>query len=133
MTVAVRNLRQTVNIRASPRAVYEALVNAREHARFTGAPARLVARVGGRFSHYGKDLEGVVIRLERNRRITLAWRSSDWPKGHHSIADFVIEKVRGGSRLVFSQFGIPSAKFRDIAEGWKDFYWTPLKSYLEST
>ncbi len=129
--MAVKNLRQTVTIRATPHDVYTTLVNPKEHATFTGAAARMVAKPGGRFAHYDASLEGVVVHLEKDRRIVLAWRSNEWPKGHYSIADFVLTKVQGGTRLEFSQFGIPASDFADISDGWRQYYWTPLKTYLE--
>jgi activator of HSP90 ATPase len=127
----VKNLRQTVTIRASPHAVYTTLVNPREHAKFSGAAARIEAKPGGRFSHYDASLEGMVVHLEKDRRIVLAWRSTGWPEGHYSIADFVLTKVGSGTRLAFSQFGIPASDFADIADGWRQYYWAPLKAYLE--
>ncbi|MGA8275911.1 MAG: SRPBCC domain-containing protein [Thermoplasmata archaeon] len=128
---AVKNLRQTVTIRASPHEVYETLVNPKEHAKFSGAAARMVAKPGGHFSHYDGSLEGVVVHLEKDHRIVLAWRSTGWPQGHFSIADFLLTKVGGGTRLEFSQFGIPTSDFADISDGWRQYYWAPLKSYLE--
>ncbi len=128
---AVKNLEQSVTFRSSPHDVYETLVNSRKHTKFTGAPARLEAKPGGRFTHYGGELEGLVVDLKKDSRIVLAWRSSGWPKGHYSIAQFDLRKVRGGTRLDFAQFGIPTGDFKDIAEGWRQYYWRPMKEFLE--
>jgi activator of HSP90 ATPase len=130
-TMAVKNLRQTVTIGASPHAVYTTLVNPKEHAKFSGAEARLDPRPGGRFSHYDGSLVGVVVHLQKDRRIVLAWRSTGWPDGHYSIADFRLSPVGKGTRLEFCQYGIPSSDFADIADGWRQYYWAPLKTYLE--
>ncbi len=126
-----KNLRQVVTIRAAPRAVYQALVDPKEHAKFTGADARMVARPGGAFTHWDGSLEGFVVHLVKDRRIVLAWRSSEWPEGHFSIADFQLTKAGHGTRLEFNQYGIPSSDYADIADGWKQYYWEPLKQYLE--
>jgi activator of HSP90 ATPase len=128
----VRNLRQSVTIKATPNDVYDTLVRARRHAEFTGAAARLEAKVGGRFEHYDGSLSGVVVDLDPGRRIVLAWRSSGWPERHYSIAEFDLKPVAGGTKLVFSQYGIPESDFEDIADGWKTYYWQPLKEYLET-
>jgi len=130
--VAVRNLRQTVTIAAPPAAVYRALVDPKEHAAFTGDRATFEAKPGGRFAHYGDSLVGRVLALEKDRRIVLAWRETGWPESHYSIAQFTLAKKGKGTTLVFEQFGIPSKQFADIREGWTDFYWTPLKAYLEA-
>jgi activator of HSP90 ATPase len=119
--MAVKNLRQTVTMKATPNAVFDALVDPVGHARFTGEPAKISARAGTAFTLYGRSLTGFVI----------AWRSEGWPKGHYSIAQFVFAKVRGGTRITFEQFGIPAGDFPDIREGWKQYYWEPLRHYLE--
>jgi activator of HSP90 ATPase len=129
--MSVKNLRQTVTIRASPHAVYTTLVDPKKHAKFSGMPARMVTKPGGAFSHYNGALEGFVVHLEKDRRIILAWRANSWDKGHYSIAQFVLSKVRGGTRVEFSQFGVPSPHLAGISDGWRQHYWGPLKAYLE--
>jgi activator of HSP90 ATPase len=129
--VDVRNLKQSVTIKASPVEVYDTLVDPERHAAFSGAEAEMDPKPGGVFTAYGGDLEGRVLELTRGRRIVLAWRSRGWPKGHYSIADFSFKKVAGGTRLEFAQYGIPVGDFADIRSGWKDYYWTPMKQYLE--
>lgn len=126
-----KNLHQIVRFRASPKEVYETLVDPRQHARFTGMPAKLERRPGGKFSHYGDSLTGFVLELVPSRRIVLAWRESTWPEGHHSIAWFELEKERGGTHLTFEQFGVPTSRAKDIGEGWKEYYWTPMRAFLE--
>jgi uncharacterized protein YndB with AHSA1/START domain len=43
-------IRQTATIGATPAEVYDALMDSKKHAAFTGSPARLSAVVGGKFS-----------------------------------------------------------------------------------
>jgi activator of HSP90 ATPase len=129
--MSVKNLRQTVTMKANPTAVYDALVDPVQHARFTGGAAKISPRVGSAFSLYDRSLTGIVVAAERGHRLVLAWRSEGWPKGHYSIAQFVLDKVRGGTRITFEQFGIPAFDYADIRDGWKQYYWTPLRQYLE--
>ncbi len=117
--MAVKNLRQTVTMKATPNEVYDALVDPVQHARFTGAAAKISTRVGSAFSLYDRSLTGIVLACERGHRIVLAWRSEGWSKGHYSIAQFLLAKVRGGTRITFDQFGIPASDYADIRDGWK--------------
>jgi activator of HSP90 ATPase len=130
-TGGVRNLKQSVTIGASPHAVYTTLVNAKEHAAFTGEKASLQPRPGGKFRHYGDGLYGYVLELVPDKHIVLAWRVTNWPKGRWSIADFTLAKAGKGTRLDFAQYGVPLVDWDGIVQGWKEFYWTPLKKYLE--
>jgi hypothetical protein len=47
------------------------------------------------------------------------------------MVSFSLEEIEKGSRLVFLQTGVPDDKYEDIKQGWKDFYWEPLKETLE--
>ena len=127
----VRTIRQTVVLPGTPSRVYKTLVDAKEHAKFSGHPAHLVVRPGGRFTHYGGALEGFVILLKKNSRIVLAWRANSWQKGDYSIADFVLTKVKGGTRVEFTQSGVPTASLGSISSGWYEHYWDPLKDFLK--
>jgi activator of HSP90 ATPase len=127
----VRTLQQTVVLPGTPRAVYQTLVDPKQHAKFSGHPARLVAKPGGPFSHYGGALEGYVVFLRKDERIVLAWRANSWSTGQYSIADFVLTKVKGGTRVDFTQSGVPTAALASISSGWHEHYWVPLKSFLK--
>jgi len=66
-----------------------------------------------------------------DRKIVQAWRYSDWPAGHLSTATFELEKIEKGTRLTFTQTDVPDDKYEDIKQGWKDYYWQPMKEVLD--
>jgi activator of HSP90 ATPase len=66
-----------------------------------------------------------------DQKIVQSWRYSDWPEGHYSKVTFSLEKVAGGTRLTFTQTGVPEERYEDIAQGWRDYYWGPMKEMLE--
>ena len=127
---ATKEIRHVVRFNAKPSAIYQALMNSKKHAAFTGAPAKIDARVGGKFTAWGPHLRGITVDLVRNKRIVQAWRAANWPAGHFSIATFTLKSARGGSVLVFTQTGIPSKYARSINGGWKSHYWQPFKRAL---
>jgi|SRR6516162_5319320 len=61
------------------------------------------------------------------KKIVQAWRATDWWPDHYSIAIFDITKVRGGSKLKFTQIGIPPSRYSGHYRGWIETYWTPMK------
>jgi len=69
--------------------------------------------------------------LVPDRRIVQSWRGSDWPEGHCSRVTFSLKKVEKGTRLTFHQSGVPEKYYRDINQGWRDFYWSRMKKKLE--
>jgi activator of HSP90 ATPase len=125
-----KTIRQSVTFKTSPHAVYEALMDSRKHARFTGAKAKISRKVNGRFTAYDGYIEGIQLDLVPDKKIVQAWRGSDWPEGHFSKATFSLKKIKNGVRLTFTQSGVPSQNYRDINQGWRDYYWKPMKEML---
>ncbi len=124
-------IRQAVTFAAGPRAVYDALMDARRHAAFTGAGAALGRRIGDPFSVYDGALSGMNLDLRRDRRIVWAWRSSDWPYGHYSKVTISLSRAKRGTRLTLTHSGVPARERSSISRGWHRYYWDPLSRYLE--
>jgi activator of HSP90 ATPase len=127
-----KTIRQTVTIKAAPAEVYEALMDQKKHALFTGAPAKVSRKVGGAFSAHGGYCMGVHLELVENAKIVQTWRGSDWPADHFSTATFAMATAPGGAtKLTFIQTGVPEKEAPHIATGWKKHYWIPMKEMLE--
>jgi uncharacterized protein YndB with AHSA1/START domain len=126
-----KTIRQTVTINASPHAVYEALMDSRQHAAFSGRPARISRWPGGRFTAYGPYLSGVTRELVPDKKIVQFWRSKNWPAFHYSTVTFALKKVKGGTRLAFTQVGVPDNDYKAKTRGWIKSYWEPMKAMLE--
>ena len=123
-------IRQSVTFKAPPHEVYEALMDSRQHARFTQAPAKISRKVGGAISAFGDYITGTNLELVPDQKIVQAWHASEWPAGHMSKATFKLAPVPGGTRLSFTHSGVPDKFVADIRQGWIDNYWVPLKAML---
>jgi uncharacterized protein YndB with AHSA1/START domain len=127
-----KNIEQQIAIKATPSEVFEALMDQRKHAGFTGEPAKIIRRAGGAFSCYGGYITGFALEIVPAKRIVQAWRSRNWPKGVYSIVTFELSKSPGGkTKLRFSQVGVPTNDYQEKNAGWKSHYWQPLKRFLE--
>jgi uncharacterized protein YndB with AHSA1/START domain len=126
-------IRQSVTIRASPNAVYDAIMTTRGHAGFTGAKARISPKIGGKFSAWDGYIHGTNLELVRGKKIVQAWVPTEetWPEGHESIVRFQLSRTATGTRLKFTHEKVPVEHVGHLAQGWKDHYWAPLKAYLE--
>lgn len=129
----VKSIRQSTTFRASPRDVFEALMDSKKHARFSGEPAKVSRKVGGKFTAYGGYIEGRNLELEGGRKIVQSWRGSNWEEGHYSTVTFVMTRIPGGTKLTFTQTGVPERWHRDIQQGWKDYYWKRMKAMLDKS
>jgi activator of HSP90 ATPase len=124
-------IRQSATFKAAPEEVYEALMDSKKHAAFTGAAAKIGREVGDRFSAYDGYIEGTNIALVRNKKIVQMWRGSDWPEGEYSNVTFKLNKIGGDTHLSFRQSGVPDNQYKAIKQGWIDFYWEPMRKMLE--
>jgi activator of HSP90 ATPase len=126
-----KTIRQSVTFKASPHDVYEALMDSKKHSEFTGFKVSISRKIGGKFSVYGGNIEGVNLVLVPHQKIVQSWRYSDWPKGHYSKATFSLKEISSGTRLTFTQPGVPEEFYNDIGQGWRDYYWEPMREMLE--
>ena len=127
----MKTIKQTVEFKASPEEVYDALMDSKKHARFTGAKATVSRKVGGKFSVWDGYAEGQNLELEPGKRIVQTWRASDWPEGSFSKVTYAFTRTKTGTKLTFTQTGIPDDFVKDIKQGWTDFYWAPMKGMLD--
>jgi activator of HSP90 ATPase len=123
-----KTIRQTVRFKGvTPAMLYRAIMNDHSHAEFSGGRARNSGKIGARFIAYDGYIEGVNLALEKDKRIVQAWRGSDWKKGHYSIAIFEFRRAGKDAVLTFTQLSVPNDQVNGIDQGWKDYYWTPMK------
>ena len=127
-----KSIKQTTQFKAPPHQVYEMLMDSKKHGQFTGGKAKISRKVGGKFSVYDDYAEGKNLALVPDKKIVQSWRASDWPEGHYSKVTFALSNNKAGTKLTFTQTGVPSEFFADIKQGWIDFYWNPLKELLGS-
>lgn len=127
-----KNIVQKVKFKCTPEALYNALLDSRQHAKFTGAPAKMSKTVGGKFTAYGDYISGVNLDLKENERIVQAWRASEWPAGSYSVVAYEITPDKNGAALLFTHIGVPEPHVKGITQGWHDFYWEPLRKLLEA-
>lgn len=126
------SLRQSASFPASPHEMFELLMDAKKHAAFTGGEAAISRKVGGKFTTFDGWAEGKNLELVLDKKIVQTWRNSDWPEGHYSTITFELRKTKDGTRLTFTQTDLPSQFAKAIAQGWKDYYWEPMREMLTS-
>jgi activator of HSP90 ATPase len=125
-------IRQTVEFDAPPHAVFEALLDSKKHAAFTGSKASMSRKVGGKISAWDGYIEGKNLRIEKDKVIVQTWRTTDFnDKEADSQVMFHFSKQGKGTRLLFVHSKVPNRLAEEFRQGWIDNYWVPLKAYLE--
>ena len=127
----VKTIKQAIIFKTEPHDVYEVFMDEKKHSEFTGSKAKISRKTGGKFSIYEGSIEGKNIELIRDKKIIQSWRYEDWPKGHYSTITLVLRKNDKGTKMEFTQMGVPEDKYKAIKQGWMDYYWSPMKEMLE--
>jgi activator of HSP90 ATPase len=124
-------IQQEVVLKASPKRIYDALLDSKKFSEFSGgAPADISRDPGGAFSCFGGIITGRNIELIPSQRIVQAWRQGDWPEGVYSIVRFELTAQGSDAKLTLHHAGYPEGNGEHLKSGWHKMYWEPLKKYL---
>lgn len=115
---------------AAPHRVYEALLDEKQFATFTGAPAAIDRKEGGALTLFGGAIVARNVELVPDKRIVQAWRDAAWAPGIYSMLRFELSPKDRGTHLLLIQTGFPAGQYADLHSGWHEHYLVPLKKYL---
>ena len=124
------SLHEEIELKSTPQRIYEALLDGKQFAAFSGMPAEIDPKAGGAFSMFGGQIVGRTIELVPNQRIVQGWRPAHWDPGIYSIAEFQLKPRSFGTLVVLDHKGFPEGDFDHLEAGWHAHYWEPLKKFL---
>lgn len=130
-----KSIKQTVTFNASPIMVYELIMDYKKHSAFTGSTVIMSKKVNGKFDIFDGYCHGYNIELIEGEKIVQAWhfREEGWPDAHYSICTFLFKPEYNKTKLIFTQKEIPVHKAEELKNGWKQYYWEPMKEYLKNS
>ena len=125
-------LKLSIELPASPEAVYHAWLDSDEHAAFTGSPAHIDPSVGGKYEAWDGYISGITRELQPPHRIVQTWRTTEFPeKAPDSLLEVLLEPAGNGTRLTLVHTEIPDGQSEEYEQGWQDYYFEPLKAYFK--
>jgi activator of HSP90 ATPase len=127
---ALTAIHYEIDFKASPQRFYQAILDQKQFAAFSGLPATIDPTPGGIFSQFGGVIVGRNIELVANQRIVQAWRPTHWDPGTYSVVHFEIKPHAAELTLIFDHTGFPAGDYDSLDSGWYGHYWEPLKKFL---
>ena len=128
----VTTIDDKVIIPATPDEIYEAFVDPKRHEAFTGSKATGDPKVGGKFTSWDGYISGTYLELQKGKRIVAEWVTTEWPEENApSRLELTFTRVKGGTEISMVHSNVPFEQADDYAQGWKDFYWKPLREYFK--
>jgi activator of HSP90 ATPase len=87
--------------------------------------------VGGKFTAWDGYIQGKNLELEKGKRIVQEWVTTDWPKNFPpSRLELNFMDLGGKTEITMVHLDVPAVQEDELKQGWKDFYWEPLKDYF---
>ncbi len=124
-------LKLTATFPTTPSRVYQAWLDSKEHAWFTGGAAEIDPQVGGRFTVWDGYIQGRTTDLEVNTHIRQTWRTTDFPEDSpDSIIDLTLKAAPEGVRLSLVHTRIPEGQKDEYEKVWREYYFTPMHEYF---
>jgi activator of HSP90 ATPase len=132
MKVKTTSVKQTATIPATPKQVYNALMNSEIHSAFTGAKAVIGKKAGTYYSAYDGYIAGKTIELEAGKKNVQTWIAMEdkWPECHESLITFRLSEKGDKTLISFVHENVPIVISKNFVSDWKDYYWNPLKRYF---
>ena len=127
----MKTVRQIYNIKASPAAVWQALIDPKKIIAWGGGPVVMDSRVDTKFKLWGSEIHGTNILVIPHKKLVQDWYGGVWPQP--SKVTFTLTPQHDATRLELHHENIPDAEAKDIDAGWREYYLGPLKDYLENT
>jgi uncharacterized protein YndB with AHSA1/START domain len=125
-------INQSVTVQAPPTKVYDAFMDSKKHGEFTGDKATIDPKVGGKFKVGGDYISGTNLELVRGKRIVQEWTTTEWPEGYPpSRLEITLTPKGSGTVLRMVHSNVPAEQRDYYADGWRTYYWDPLKEYFQ--
>jgi activator of HSP90 ATPase len=128
----LRIVEQSVQLPASPDALYGMYLDPNQHAAITGSPVvRIAAKEGAEFWAFDGRICGRILALSPGRQIVQSWRSFEWrPQDVDATLVLVFSPDPQGGRIESCLVNAPEHLHEKLAANWPLRYWDPWRAYL---
>jgi len=127
----MKNLRKKYSVKSCVSKIWNALTVSDEIEKWTGTPAKMDGKKGTKFKLWDGDVFGKNKEMVKNKRIVQEWYGGKWRKPSIVTIEILSNGIRGNSKILLKQENIPEEEFDGINKGWDDYYFHPLREYLE--
>lgn len=113
------------------KALYDLYMDAKKHSMVTGAPAKISAKEGSKYSAHGGYITGKNRQLVKDKLIVQSWRAEDWNQEDIDSTFIIFLETKGKDVIVHvTHSNVPEGQMKSLKSGWNDYYWKPWKKYL---
>jgi activator of HSP90 ATPase len=118
--IKMKTFKKIFKINAEPSDIYSALTNSYTIELWSGYPAQMSPVPGSEFSLWNGDITGINLEFVHDKKVVQEWYFGD--QVEKSIVTITIDPDRENSLVTVEHTNIPDEEFKDIAEGWREYY-----------
>ena len=123
---------QTAKFPASAQQLYDIYLDPKRHAAFTGGPVKIGPKPGSKFDAFNGMLSGSTVITIPGKLIIQHWRSMHFkPTDLDSVLILTFSQEGKQGRIDMVHVNVPVQDHKGVTNGWKKYYWTPLRAYLK--
>ena len=124
----MKTFKKTFKINAEPSDVYSALTNPYTIELWSGYPAQMSTEPGSEFFLWEGDITGKNLEFVENKKVVQEWYFGD--RTGKSIVTITISPDRENSLVIVEHSNIPDEDFKDISEGWREYYFDAISNFF---
>jgi activator of HSP90 ATPase len=88
--------------------------------------------VGCKFTAWDGYISGKYVKLEKGKRIVHEWTTTEWPGVYPpSMVELTLKAKGDKTELTMVHSKAPAEQAESYAQGWRDYYWEPMKEYFK--
>ncbi len=124
-------IQQTYQIGSPGETVWQALVDPKIIAQWSGDKAVMDAKEGTKFTLWSGEIYGTNLELVPNKKLVQEWLTKGSDK--KTKVTISLKSKDGGTEVSLSHKNISDQKaYDDFADGWQKYFFGPMKKLLES-
>jgi uncharacterized protein YndB with AHSA1/START domain len=126
----MKQIEQVYTINAPINKVWQAFVDPEIIDQWGAGSAEMDATEGGKFSLWDGEISGVNTKIVPSKLLEEDWYGHDHPERCYKVK-FVFESVGDSTTVKLSHADVPDDEAQDFEDGWRDYYFNPIKELLE--
>jgi len=80
-----------------------------------------------RLEMFNGTVSAIIGAVERDTKMCMQWRLKEWPSGHYSSVEIILQQTNAGAKLMLDQKGVPAEHVAKTQEGWRRYYFGEMK------
>ena len=126
----MKQIEQDYTIKAPISKVWQAFVDPAIIEQWGAGPAKMDATQGGEFGLWDGDIHGTNTKIVPEKLLEQDWYGHDNPERCYKVS-YTFTAAGDTTVVHLSQADVPDDEAQDFEDGWRDYYFDPIKKLLE--